>query len=196
MFHILEIPFLYNKVRQIIAGDQKGTKKYIASLLKEYKCKNILDLCCGTGDFAICTPANASYLGIDNNPQYIKYANDKYVLNKNLHFEAHDLMSDKYQLKGHFDSVLLVSTLHHFSDEELSILFGIIKKNVKGIVVIADLDGNPPTLIQKILLKLDRGHFVRPNSDKMRLITPYFKVIKTGKISSRLALQFMIICKS
>lgn len=196
MLHILEIPFLYNKIRQVIAGDQDGTKEYIASILKKNKCKRVLDLCCGTGDFAICTPANASYLGIDNNPQYIKYANDKYVSNKNMHFEARDLMSGKYKLKDRFDSVLLVSTLHHFSDKELSILFEIIKKNVRGFVIIADLDGNPPTIIQKILLKLDRGHFVRPNSEKMKLIKPYFKVIETDKINSRLALQFMIICKS
>lgn len=194
MFDFLNNPILFNIAREVLAGKQENTKKFIRDNIKKYKCHNIIDICCGTGGFADCVK-EGKYLGVDNSNDYIKFAQKKYSGNKNRKFIVQDVLTNGLKITSRFDCALLISTLHHFSDQELDIIFRQLKRNVKGVLIIADLDANPPGLLRKILVQLDRGRFIRSNTEKLSLLKKYFKVLATKTIPSRLAVQCGIVCR-
>lgn len=193
MFDFLNEPKFFNLIREIIAGKQENTKEFVKSNIKKYESKSVIDICCGTGDFASCADG-VNYVGLDYLDDYIEFAKQKYRQDRNKKFMTFDILKRRLALNK-YDCALLISTLHHFSDQELDIIFKDLKASVRGILIIADLDASPPGLLRKILVKLDRGRFVRPNSQKLILLKKYFKVLKTQTIFSRLAVQYGVICK-
>ena len=192
---ILDNPYLFNYVRYLLAGKQTKMKKFIKKYLDEYKCKTIADICSGTGDFAQLTPKDAFYTGWDLNEDFINYASKRYENHKNKTFVKANVVTSK-KIKHHtFDAVLLISTIHHFSDEELKILLPIVRKMTNKVVIIADIIPDPPHLLQKFFAKIDRGKYVRPAEEKVKILNKYFNVVKTQPIPTRSAVQWGIVCE-
>lgn len=190
---LLSQPFVFNKLRIIIAGDQKNTKNFVKKNLLKYRVKTVLDVGSGTGDFVKCIPKNALYFGIDTNSRFIDFSNDNYG-NRNTRFLVQDITKKSFYQNKKFDAVLLISMLHHLSDEELEEILPIIKKVTKKVVIIADIIPNPPRILQKIMVKLDLGKYVRSREEKLKILGKHFRIVEVKLISSRLALQLGIIC--
>jgi SAM-dependent methyltransferase len=193
--NILNNPYAFNIVRSIIAGDQHQTKLFIKQNLKKYKCKSVIDVCSGTGDFSSLITKDMSYLGVDINKSFIDYSTNKFRSDKNKSFINADILNPSLFKEKIFDAVILISTLHHFSDNELKIFLPLVKKITKKILIVADIIPNPPHLIQRLAVKLDQGKYIRTEKDKTKILNTFFKIIKTETISSRLAIQYGIICK-
>ena len=187
---LFENEFAYTYLRVLIAGDQQRVKDFIKSQLKKYVCRNILDVCCGTGDFAVVVNGRQTYVGFDNNPKYIAYAKKKYAL-RNTAFFVKDALS--YDPKEKFDAVLLISTMHHFSDGEMRTILHKVKQRVGKIIIVADLIPNPPNLVSKLFVLMDRGNFIRAREDKVKLLKKDFEIIKTTTIRCGFAYQYCMV---
>lgn len=190
---LLSQPFIFNKLRRIIAGDQKNTKNFVKKNLLKYHVKSVLDVGSGTGDFVNCIPKNSLYLGIDTNPKFIDFSNNNYD-NGNVRFLVQDVTEKGFYQNKKFDAVLLISMLHHLSDEDLEEILSIVKKITKKVIIIADIIPDPPGIMQKIVVQLDVGKFVRPREEKLKTLGKYFRIVEVELISSRLAVQLGIIC--
>ncbi len=154
----------------------------------------MLDVGCGIGDFTSALPSEISYyLGVDLNKKYISYSKKKYK-SKKIEFIMQDVTEMKFYEDRKFDAVILISMLHHLSDVELEKMLPVIKEITKKVVIIVDLIPSPPNLLQKLVVKLDQGKYMRNEKDKIKLLEKYFSIINTEIISSRLAVQFGIIC--
>ena len=184
---LLDNPVIFNYIRYLLAGKQKGIRKFINTHLEKYNCKSIADFCCGTGDFAVCIPFQSTYLGIDMNKDFIKFSKNRYRKHKNKKFLISNVINSLLVYRKKFDGVLLISTLHHLSDNELSILLPNIKKITNKVVIIADIIPNPPHLLQKFFAKIDRGKYVRPKEEKLLILRKSFKIVKTQMIPTRTA---------
>lgn len=185
MIDLLGYSFSYN-LRFLIAGNQKKTREFIFENYQDFNCHSVLDIGCGTGDFASLFPKE-EYLGIDNNKKYIDYAQQSYP----HHFICGDAL--KYNF-GHrfFDASILVSTIHHLSNRQVVKLFGKLVPLTKKIIIIVDL--NPKTsFIKKWPIKLDRGKYVRTTEQKITLLSPFGKITKISHFSTGLASQTGII---
>jgi len=193
--NILNNPYIFNNVRRLIAGNQLQTKLFVKKYINTYKCKSIIDICSGTGDFSSLIDKDISYLGIDDNQNFINYAKNRYKMDKNKLFKKADILNQASFTGEKFDAVILISTMHHFSDRELDTLFEIVKKITNKIVIIADIIPNPPRLLQKIFVKLDQGKYIRTEKDKIKILKRYFKIINKVIIPSRLAIQYGIVCE-
>lgn len=192
---LLSNPFFFNTIRRPIAGDQRYTKNFVKKNLEKYNSKTVLDIGCGTGDFASSLPLEIScYLGVDLNTKYIAYAKSKYQSSK-IKFMVQDVTEKKFYANHKFDAVILISMLHHLSDSDLAKILPSIKKITKKIIIIADLLPKPPGLLQKLMVKLDQGKYIRNEEEKIKLLEKYFSIISTELIRSRLALQYGIICR-
>ncbi len=110
-------------------------------------------------------------------------------------FKKADILNPAAFTNEKFDAVILISTMHHFSDRELDSLFAIVKKITNKIVIIADIIPNPPSLIQKICVKLDQGKYIRTEKAKIKIVKKYFKINNKITIPSRLAVQYGIVCE-
>ncbi len=192
---LLDNPRMFNYIRYLLAGNQRRMKKFIKKYLDEYECRSVADICSGTGDFAALTPENAVYFGLDINDNFIKYARNRYKDHKNKSFLKSNVLKPNKMTNKKYDAVMLISTIHHFSNDELNVLLPIVRKMTKKVVIIADIIPNPPHLIQRFFAKIDRGKFVRPAKEKIRILEKYFKVVATQNIPTRSAVQYGIVCE-
>ena len=192
---ILDNPYLFNYVRFLLAGKQKKMKDFIKNTLLSYKCQSMADICSGTGDFANLIPENASYVGWDINDDFVSFARNRHKNKKNKIFYKSNVLTSKKIIGKKFDAVLLMSAVHHFSDKDLEKLLPRINSIMNKVLVIADIIPNPPHPIQKFFARIDRGKFVRPAEEKIRILKKYFKVVKTQEISTRSAVQLGIVCE-
>jgi len=194
IFFLLSNPALFNSVRKIIAGNQKNTKDFVKITLENYNAKSVLDVGCGTGDFVDAIPQKTSYLGIDIDPKFISYARRNYEKEKR-DFLVGDINNNELLKNKTFDAALLISTLHHLSDFELEKILPLIKRHTKKVIIVADIIPNPDNLLRELMVKLDRGSYVRRREEKIKILKKYFKIVNTKVIKSRLAVQFGIICE-
>lgn len=193
-YRLLDHPIIFNKIRYLLAGNQLELKQFIQKNLIKYDCKTIADFCCGTGDFAEICPKDSLYYGWDINDEFIKYAAYKYKKDMNKRFIKANILYSQVIYKKKFDCVLLISAVHHFTNEELKVMLPKIKKITKKVLIVADIIPNPPNLIQKSFVPLDRGRYIRPKEEKLRILGKYFKIKKTQLIPVRTAMQLGIIC--
>jgi ubiquinone/menaquinone biosynthesis C-methylase UbiE len=147
-----------------------------------YNCHSVLDIGCGTGDFASLFDKK-EYLGIDINKDYISYARKKYPHS----FVSGDAVEYNFDLRS-FDASIFISTLHHLSDDQAKKLFAKIIDLTKKIIIIVDL--NPETsFFKKMLIKLDRGDYIRTTQQKISLLSGFGKIAKIVHFSTGLASQ-------
>lgn len=179
----------------MLAGRQKRMKTFIKDHLEKYECETIADICSGTGDFAELAPKNATYVGWDLNEDFINYAKKRYLGDKKKKFIKANILNSKKIEGKKYDAVLLISTMHHFSDKELDALLPVVKKLVKKVVILADIIPDPPHALQKFFAKIDRGKYVRPANEKIKILKKYFSVVKVQEIPTRSAVQLGIICE-
>jgi ubiquinone/menaquinone biosynthesis C-methylase UbiE len=184
-------PFFFNNLRYLVTGNQKSLKDFVGETLKKYHCQSVLDVCCGTGDFA--QKEAKKYLGIDINPQFISFAKKKYQ-NKKIKFVYGDALALPLRNEK-FDATLLVSTLHHFSDNETKRILEQVKRVTRKIVIVIDLIPYPSNFLKRFLVVLDQGGFVRREKEKEKLVSQFYKIKSTRKLSAGLAEQYGIIAE-
>lgn len=187
---IFSNPLIYTYLRRLFAGSQRESKNYIEKVLKDFKCQTVLDLCCGTGDFVL-VKKGMKYHGIDNNKEYIEFARKRYSENSNIKFELNNVLP--FESNKKYDAVLLISTIHHFSDNDLRLLVNVVKRATRKVVVVADIIPDPPSLIGKLLVKLDNGGFIRKKENKLDFFKDNFIIHETCTVRSRFAYQFCIV---
>lgn len=105
----------------------------------------IMDLGCGSGEMLRIIARQAAkenrtirLVGIDANPYIVEYARQRSPKYQNIHFEAVDIFSPRFQ---HFTCDILLATLfvHHFSNEQLSLFLSKTKKQVRHAIIINDI---------------------------------------------------------
>lgn len=192
---LLDNPYMYNYVRFFLAGKQTRMKNFVYKHLSRYNCKTVADFCCGTGDFAQILPSHTKYLGLDLNPAFINYARQRFSSDKKKRFMIADVVKFASMTKKTFDSVLLISAIHHLSDEELELLLPKVKRIATKVIIIADIIPNPPNPIQKFFASIDRGHYVRTKQQKISILKKHFKVVSTEYIPTVSAVQLGIVCE-
>src|SRR5262245_31451087 len=133
---LLDNPYLFNYIRNLLAGKQENTKNFVRTTLIKYKCKNVLDVGCGTGDFAECCEG-LSYLGTDLNASFINFAKKTYKNDATKKFIVENILKNSKYQKQKFDAVLLISMLHHFSDSDLDEILKRVKNNVGKVLIVA-----------------------------------------------------------
>ena len=145
---------------------------------------SVLDLACGTGELrAHITPLK--YLGIDINRAYIKLARNRFR-NRNTFFLRKDI--NKFNLDEKFNTIFFVGSAHHFSDESIKRILGVIKRDRFNKFVL--VDGVPKEgPLNKILTLLDDrlggGKYFRGLSELENLLKKDFRIIKKGIFNAR-----------
>lgn len=164
---IWEIPIFYNLLHSTLAG---GEFNLIGTYIKKQippKASKILDQGCGTGKYAQLFKKN--YTGLDNNPEYIKSAQQKY-LGK---FILGDAVKMPFKNKV-FTTTFAVGLHHHLTKTQaihaIKESLRVTKNNGKVIIVDAMLPKNKLNLIGFILRKMDRGGHVRSVEETLKLL--------------------------
>ena len=134
-----------------LLGGNHVTTDGINKLLKNTTSKkiSIADIGCGGGDMIRAMydwsqkkKINASFIGVDANPNTIAMAVDNLRDLPNVRFEAADVFDAAFQ-EQQVDIVTCTLFTHHFTDEELTWMFRSFKNKARIGMVINDLHRHP-----------------------------------------------------
>ncbi|MFA5089611.1 MAG: class I SAM-dependent methyltransferase [Candidatus Omnitrophota bacterium] len=184
-------PYLFDFLQRLCnLGD---LRRHVSSHLDAMPGESILDVGCGTGLYS--TLAKGTYVGVDLNEQYIKYAQSHYPDGQKT-FIVGDIT--KLGLDGQmFDKTLYLAVLHHFCEEDnLNILRNIAAVTRKMAVILDLTYPEKPTFMQRFFLAVERGEYVRPLKEQIRIIEQVFRVgdVSTVLNNSRFGLFSIIDC--
>lgn len=106
---------------------------------------SVADVGCGSGDMASRIARwsrqkgiDVSVLGIDANPNIIRFARENCTDTERVSFEVMDVLSNEYSDRK-FDIVVATLFTHHFTDEQLVDLFQKMKRQTRLGFVINDI---------------------------------------------------------
>ncbi len=194
----LDNPVLFNLVQFAISGRQSLTRRLIRQGLELQAGEQLLDVCCGTGEFA--DVALGPYLGIDLNPKYIEYAAKKYGPGANhpeREFLAENIASTSFLKRGlTFAKTMMINSMHHLTVEENRAVLEAVAQVTTGRFVVVDMNPTPGNPVSKFLANQDRGDYIRPLAEQVALVEPFFKVEQAYPYYSGLCGQTIIVCST
>lgn len=169
-------PALFSWLRKIIEINFCKQKQVIKEVFDLSSSKKILDIGCGTGEFAGLFN-QLDYYGIDIASNYIKYATRK----KQGNFKVMDATNLKFP-DNSFDYILIMAILHHLNDSYVNKILLEAKRVLKprGKVLImenAKID-NLENWIIKLIQKFDKGDFIRSLEQYKNIITKHFIITR------------------
>lgn len=167
---LMDIPFCYNLAQVIFGMDFFYV---VRNIIGQYPHNSILEVGCGTGELLkVIKPKH--YLGIDINTNYINYAVKKYG-SKKIRFLIQDA-TRKMKIQQEFDLVIMINTIHHFTNSEFQLVLENIAQNIKfKRLLIAD--SKPDIGIFNFALeKLDQGCTFRKLEAIESILKRFFKI--------------------
>jgi ubiquinone/menaquinone biosynthesis C-methylase UbiE len=166
---------LWNYYMQIAAhlGDFTYSDRIKAALAPE-KGDKVLDAGCGLG---LYNTLAGFYVGVDINKEHLAYARKRFAKGVNKYFVAGNLSEIEFTPKA-FDRAICSRVLHHLSDAESAALIKKLARLTRKRVLFVDrtLPGEKATAGEKFFLRMEKGHFVRPLADTVKLIEESFVV--------------------
>jgi len=169
-----EQPLLFHYLRKLPEFNYRATKARIRRILAQRAPRRVLDLGCGTGEFADLF-APEGYLGLDVHPGYVALARR---LRPGHRFECHD--GTTWEGDGEpFDLTLINGVLHHLDDATARALLGSALRHTRrggSLVVIedAEVEGGGP--LAGLVHALDHGHFIRSPETWTRLVGEFLRI--------------------
>jgi cyclopropane fatty-acyl-phospholipid synthase-like methyltransferase len=157
-----------------LVGATQARRRYVERHIRPKPGDRILDIGCGPADILEALH-DVEYHGLDQSADYIDSARARYGTRGQFEVETVGVGSTR-QYKD-FDIVLATGVLHHLSDEDALALLRMAKTALTPIGTLVTLDG---TLMKgqsapaRFLARIDRGMFVRPPDEYLRLAARVF----------------------
>jgi SAM-dependent methyltransferase len=172
-----ESPRVWNILRRVVENGFRGEKEVIARELDPWRDvgrRAFLDFGCGTGEFAPCFPA-AHYTGVDVAPYYIEYAGKHYGGQFAVTSGAAIGLAN-----ARFDAALVVGVFHHMPDDlvrsSVAELHRVLKPGATMLVMEDTPPPDPWNVAGHAMHWLDRGGYIRTNTEYRALLAPQFVV--------------------
>jgi SAM-dependent methyltransferase len=171
---LLAVPAAFETLQWMV-GAPRCHRTFIERYLQPRRGEKILDLGCGTGAAVPCMPDGVEYVGVDISEAYIERARRKH---SGRRFLVADVTTSS-EPDEVFDRALSFGVLHHIPDEGVRLLLERVVRLVKHGGRYATID---PCLIERqnpiarMLIKNDRGEYVRPVEDMRKLFDGFGEV--------------------
>ena len=175
---ILGFPAGYRLFRWTVGGDF-STKTYLAEFVRPVAGEKVLDIGCGPGDILNYLPA-VNYTGLDISPEYINAAEKRFGSKGRFCCGDVGLATIEGE-HGTFDLVMAIGVVHHLDDAQAAKLFELARRALRPTGRLVTYDGcyvPQQSGIARWLLSKDRGKFVRPREEYLRLAAAHFSKVE------------------
>lgn len=175
---ILRNPLVYWSYQKLVGGDT-ARRLFIKNHVKPIEGAKLLDLGCGPGNILDFLPV-MDYYGFDIEPDYIEAAKKKY--GKRGKFICASMDEFKVPNPGTFDIAIATGVIHHLNDDETKNLFKIASQALKPSGRLVTFDGcyiKNQNIIAYLMLKFDRGKYVRKKNEYENLASQLFSSVNS-----------------
>ena len=161
---------LYNAIQRLVGSENvwHGFLDSCTGLLDQWNPNDLwLDLGCGTAEVLERLPEHIVYLGIDNNPQYIAFAKQKYEHRANTSFICSDWNDAQWQTTfptHKVGTVSLLGLLHHLNQQDAKAILALGLNLLKENGTLITLDGCREihaSNVERFFYWIDRGNHIR-----------------------------------
>lgn len=188
---LLDDPRVFKAVRYPLVGAQKRTKDLVRRELGAGPEDSVLDVCCGTGDFA--GVVDGPYLGVDLNERFVGLAKQRYEGSPDKRFEVMDATRMRLGTAS-FDRAMIVNAMHHFDDDLNRGILAELSRVVRERIIIVDAIPDPEGWLRRLVIQSDRGDHVRPLPEQLGLIGEKLNVERHYAFDSGFIVQVMFVC--
>ena len=175
---VLGFPAAYRLFFWVVGGDVR--KIYTAEYVKAVPGEKVLDIGCGPGDILDYLPG-VRYTGFDLSPEYIEAAQKRFGA-KGRFFCSDVGLTAIEEEQGTFDLVLATGVLHHLDDQRAAKLIALAARALRPGGRFVTCDGcyvPEQTRLARWMLRRDRGKFVRPKAEFVKLASQHFAKVET-----------------
>ncbi|MGD0016407.1 MAG: methyltransferase [Verrucomicrobiia bacterium] len=174
VYKFFEWSWVFN-LNQIILDP--GKKRQIVRFLRDVPYRSMIDIGCGTGNWTEL--ARGRYLGIDTSPSFIEACKRRFACDSTKQFVLVDVT--KLELAENYDLAILISVLHHLSDDEVLQLVHWVRVNARYLFIL-DLHPIRWNPISRWLYAMDRGNHIREPAAQRNLVLrqPGIRLVKEG----------------
>lgn len=186
---LLSIARVY-RLFAFLSGADRLRKLYIETAIRPQAGFRILDIGCGPADILKDLPS-VDYHGFDPNSDYIDSARRKF--GSRGQFQVQSVEERLIGLYKEFDLVLATGVVHHLNDIDAKILFRLAHTALKPGGRLVTIDGcycPGQSWIIRLLLRHDRGLFVRSQEEYLHLSRSAFSEVKASLRSDLLRIPY------
>lgn len=161
-----------------LVGANRGRRLYIDRYVQPRAGDRVLDIGCGPADILDALPP-VEYHGFDLSDAYIESARKRFGARGQFHVRA--VTEESAEEYSGFDLVLATGVLHHLDDGDATALFRVARTALKPGGTLVTLDGcfvNGQSPIARLMLRCDRGKFVRSEGEYHRLASVAFPSVQ------------------
>lgn len=173
-------PAIVIVLRKIVELNFRKEKNAIRRYLQLRSGERVVDIGCGTGEFAPLFPAS-QYEGIDLDPANISYAKKHYP---SYRFQVGDALHLPFP-DASFDAALVCGVLHHLSDDEargvITEMRRVLKLSGKALVM---EDTKTERLVSRIMHDIDQGAHIRSERAWNEMMRSSFRVEHSWSFTS------------
>ena len=173
---VLSNPRTWHFLRKLPEFDYRRTKERIRCILGDTE-GNVLDLRCGTGEYARLFSAKR-YVGMDLSPPFVRYASTR------LGGFAF-LVGDGERLPfpdDRFHRVLVNGVIHHLDDGSADRLLREASRVVRPSGAVLIIEGVPSSAVNlpgRLMHAIDQGDHIRTAEAYGELIERHFSIMRT-----------------
>lgn len=184
----LSYPKLYRAFQRLVRSKRP---RLVEEILKIRPGQRVLDIGCGPADILGRLPADIDYCGFDTEPRYIEEARRRHGDRGTFFVRA--VTPDAIDDLGTFDVVMSLGVLHHLNDHDAETVVASAAKVLRpaGRLITLDVayvEGQNP--VARLLLKLDRGRYVRTPAAYLEIARRHFSDAKVSVIHDLLAIPY------
>lgn len=189
LHRLADNPRTFHLLRKLPEAGFRQTKKKIRETHTRLGHPSVLDIGCGTGEYAgLFDPSR--YLGADINPRYLEFAGRRRPGHR---FELADMT--RWSSAERFGLVLVNGVLHHLPDSEadavLQVAAGHLTRDGR-LLVIEDVRDHQDPLLTRLLHRMDEGHHIRNVSAWQRFFAERIDIERSERYFSGICPYYLV----
>ena len=173
---LLKNPNFYRLYQKTVRSkyDEFDFIKFIF-MKKNFKNIRMLDICCGDSFILeYISEYIDDYLGIDNNEKYLKQCQNRWKKFKFTQLDLDDKINIDRLLEFKPNFIFINGAIHHLDDKTVKLINSFIKNNFSECRFLSvDPVKYNNALLNKIMIMLDRGKFIRNKSEYTELMNSF-----------------------
>jgi hypothetical protein len=173
---ILKYPILYRMYQKSVRSknNEYDFFKFIFSNLKKNKIR-MLDIACG--DSFILNYVSEyleDYLGVDHSDKYLIYSKNKWKNFNFLNLDLNNKENIKYLNDFRPNFIFMNGVIHHLDNVAVNSVNSFVESQKESIFLSVDPIKHENKVLNKIMIKYDRGKYIRSRDQ-------YYKLMKNFK---------------